>query len=59
MSGTGWVDKAPCAGDARFTHGDSFDDPEAFEASLRALGTQDLLKVCRVCPFRAACISLV
>ncbi|MER5546522.1 hypothetical protein ACWDBP_34845 [Streptomyces sp. NPDC001233] len=53
MSGTGWAGEAPCAGDTRFTPND------ASEESLRALGFQDLLKVCRVCPFRAACISLV
>ncbi|MEU0722901.1 hypothetical protein [Streptomyces sp. NPDC006140] len=53
MSGTGWVSEAPCAGDLRFTP----DDPS--EEVLRAPRTQDLLKVCRVCPYRAECISLV
>ncbi len=53
MSGTWWVSEAPCAGNRRFTPDDASED------SLRAPQTLDLLKVCRVCPFRAECISLV
>ncbi|MFF4802370.1 hypothetical protein ACFY1U_28860 [Streptomyces sp. NPDC001351] len=43
----------------RFTPGDASDDPEAVEDLLRRPHLQDLLKVCRVCPFRAECIRLV
>ena len=58
MSGTtGWVSRAPCAGDRRFTPGDAFEDRDVFEDLLKAPQIQDLLKVCRVCPFRAECIS--
>lgn len=53
MSGASWVDEAPCAGDLRFTPNDVSED------LLREPQTQDLLKVCRACPFRAECISLV
>lgn len=59
MSGTHWVGEAPCADDPRFTPGDAGDDPDAFEDLLRAPQTQDLLEVCRGCPFRSDCISLV
>jgi hypothetical protein len=36
-----------------------FTPNDASEESLRSLAAQDLLKVCQVCPFRAACIRLV
>lgn len=53
MSGTGWIAKAPCAGDGRFT---SLDDTED------SYGTPEiraLLAICQDCPFRAQCVSLV
>lgn len=53
------MSRAPCAGDMRFTPGDTFAEPEVFEDLLQAPHLQDLLKVCRVCPFRAECIRLV
>jgi hypothetical protein len=59
MSDTGWASRAPCAGDRRFTPGDASDEPEVLEELLRTPHLQDLLKACRVCPFRAACINLV
>ncbi|MER6086857.1 hypothetical protein [Streptomyces bluensis] len=59
MSGTGWVSRAPCAGDRRFTPGDACDGRDVLEDLLKAPQILDLLNVCRVCPFRAECISLV
>lgn len=51
MSGAEWVREAPCAGDARFTPDDADE--------LSARQTRKLLALCRHCPFRARCISLV
>ncbi|ORT54285.1 hypothetical protein [Streptomyces sp. CB03238] len=53
MSGTWWVNEAPCAGDRRFTPDDANED------SFRAPQIRMLLAVCQDCPFRARCIDLV
>jgi hypothetical protein len=53
MSGNGWVAKAPCAGDSRFTS-----EETAVEDPTTPL-VASLLSVCQGCPFRARCVELV
>lgn len=58
MSGTSWVQHAPCRGDLRFTPSEGAVDILAEPLAIQPLALE-LLATCAACPYRAGCIDRV